>query len=366
MSPERAADDPSERHRRGNGRGRARRAMLRGMSQRISGHAGEQALAALPPLRRRRDVHPQRRSRLAAVRRGAQPGRARGRHAPRADGHVRGRGLRQAHPHARPGRAHRRSRGHQRHLGDHVGPLQRLAAGGARRARPAAPVGRRVAAGARPRADRGLDHQVGRHGVQRRAGRQAGARGGPGRGDAAPRPGVPRLPARRASARPRPSCPTRWQVRGRRARPRRRRPGGGHDRRRRATRGHRRQRRVLGRRVGVAGSAAAEHLRSRATSTAWAGGASRPTTRWRSPAPGACSRPTPTSWWSSARRSTSGSASAASATPRSCTSSTRPRARRRRPRADETARRDARRPSRDRLAEYQDQRGPRGVDRDGP
>ena len=44
------------------------------------------------------------------------------------------------------------------------------------------------------------------------------------------------------------------EVRRSRARPRRRRPGGGHDRRRRAPGGHPRQRRVLGRRAGSRGS----------------------------------------------------------------------------------------------------------------
>ena len=60
-----------------------------------------------------------------------------------------------------PGRAHRRARDHQRRLGGDVGVVQRLAARRARRAGAAGPLGRRVAAGARPRADRRVDHEVG-------------------------------------------------------------------------------------------------------------------------------------------------------------------------------------------------------------
>ena len=56
--------------------------------------------------------------------------------------------------------------------------VQRLAARRARRARAAAALGRGFAAGARPRADRGVDHEVGRHGARRRAAAEAGARRG--------------------------------------------------------------------------------------------------------------------------------------------------------------------------------------------
>ena len=69
------------------------------------------------------------------------------------------------------GRADRRSRHHQRGLGGDVGVVQRGAARRARRTGPAAAVGRRVAAGARPRADPRLDHQVGGHRPRRREGR---------------------------------------------------------------------------------------------------------------------------------------------------------------------------------------------------
>ena len=53
---------------------------------------------------------------------------------------------------------------HQRRVGDHVGVVQRLAARRARRPGAAASLGRRLAAGARPRPDRRLDHEVGDHG----------------------------------------------------------------------------------------------------------------------------------------------------------------------------------------------------------
>ena len=58
---------------------------------------------------------------------------------------------------------------HERRVGGHVGVVQRLAARRARRAGAAAAVGRGVAAGARPRADPGLDHEVGGDRPRRRA-----------------------------------------------------------------------------------------------------------------------------------------------------------------------------------------------------
>ena len=82
-----------------------------------------------------------------------------------------------------PGRAHRRPGRHQRRLGHHVGrfngsPLVVL--GG--RA-PQRPLGAGLAAGARPRADRGLDHQVGRRRCTdaEQAGRAGARRGRHGR-----------------------------------------------------------------------------------------------------------------------------------------------------------------------------------------
>ena len=58
---------------------------------------------------------------------------------------------------------------HQRHERDDDRALQRLAAGRARRPRPAGALGRGLAAGVRPRAGGGLDHEGGAHGD--RAGR---------------------------------------------------------------------------------------------------------------------------------------------------------------------------------------------------
>ena len=167
-------------------------------SQRIEGHAGEQAVAAMRAFGI--DV-------MFTLNGGhiwplyeacPQPGRARRRHPPRAVGDVRRRGLRQADPPPGRGRADRRTGHHQRRLGGDVGVVQRLAAGRARRPGPAAALGRRVAAGARPRADPRLDHQVGgdRHSTPSKAGTLVHEAIAPGR-RAAPRAGVPRLPARR-------------------------------------------------------------------------------------------------------------------------------------------------------------------------
>ena len=91
---------------------------------------------------------------------------------------------------------------------------------------PAAPVGRRVAAGARPRADRGLDHQVGRHGhgPDRAAGagarRRAHCAVTPHRG-----PVFLDFPLDVFGPSPRRAARRRGRSGGRRARPRRRRPG---------------------------------------------------------------------------------------------------------------------------------------------
>ena len=111
----------------------------------ITGHAGEQALAALRPFGvdmmftlNGGHVWP-------LLRGGPQPGRPRRRHPPRADGHLRRRGLRQADPHARPGRADRRSRRHQRRLGHHD------ARGSTARRSSCSADGRRSGAGARAR-----------------------------------------------------------------------------------------------------------------------------------------------------------------------------------------------------------------------
>ena len=88
----------------------------------MTGHAGEQTLAALRPFGvdtmftlNGGHVWPFYEAALHQRR----PDRG---HPARADGHVRGRGLRQAHPDPGPRRAHRRARDHQRRLGHHLRP----------------------------------------------------------------------------------------------------------------------------------------------------------------------------------------------------------------------------------------------------
>ena len=129
-------------------------------------------------VRRRRHVHLERRTRLAAVRGRPESGRPGDRHPPRAVGDVRGRGLRQADANRRRGRVDGGPGDHQRRIGDHVGSVQRLAAGRARRTGAAGSMGRRFAAGTRPRADRRVDHQVGWHRDRPDPGRADGARRG--------------------------------------------------------------------------------------------------------------------------------------------------------------------------------------------
>ena len=153
--------------------------------------------------------------------------------------------------------------------------VQRFAAGRPRRPGAARALGRRLAAGARPRADRGVDHQVGGdgHGRRRRPARWSTPRrrwrSRPHRGPAfldfpldvfGPSPGE--LPVVDACDRPRRRHPTTmpWSPARRAAR------------RRRAAGVHRRQRRVLGRRVGRAARAPSSSCGSRASSTASAAG----------------------------------------------------------------------------------------------
>ena len=88
---------------------------------------------------------------------------------PRADGDLRGRGDGQADPPAGGGRAHRRPGRHQRRERHDDGVVQRLAPGRARRPGRPGPLGVGVAAGARPRPDRRLGHQVGGDGGGRPA-----------------------------------------------------------------------------------------------------------------------------------------------------------------------------------------------------
>ena len=229
-------------------------------------------------------VHAQRRAHLAAVRGGPQPGRSRRRHPPRADGDVRRRGLRQADPPpglaaltAGPGITNGVSAVTSARFNG--SPLVVL--GG--RA-PQAPLGRRVAAGARPRADPGVDHEVGGDRQRPDQGRRDGPRRhrprrrrrtagpvfldfpldvfGPSAGD------VPAVdPALTPAAAPDPDAVGRAR---------------GARRRRRAAGVHRRQRRLLGRRVGRAAcrrrapAGARVHQRPRPRARC------RPTTSWRS------------------------------------------------------------------------------------
>ena len=147
-------------------------------------------------VRRRRAVHPERRAHLALLRSRPQPGRARRRHPSRAVRHVRRGGLGQADPSPRRRCAHCWPGHHERRLGGHVGVVQRLTTRRPGWASTPAALGRGVAAGARPRADPQLDHEVvdDAHGSDEgRRGRARGCRAG----DAAtPGPGVHRLPAR--------------------------------------------------------------------------------------------------------------------------------------------------------------------------
>ena len=166
----------------------------------VEGHAGEQTVAALAQFGvdvlftlNGGHIWP-------LLRGGPQPGRAGRRHPPRAVRDVRRRGLGQADPPARRRRADRRPGHHQRRLGGHVGVVQRLAARRARWASTAAALGSGLAAGAGPRADPQLDHEVvdDAHGSDE--GRRRRARGRRAGAAATPRAGVRRLPARRLRA----------------------------------------------------------------------------------------------------------------------------------------------------------------------
>ena len=205
-------------------------------------------------VRYRRHVHAQRRSHLAALRGGAEPGDARRRHPPRTVRDVRRRGLRQADPATGAGGTHRRARDHERRLGDHVGVVQRVAGGRARWTGAAGSLGRRIAAGARPRADPGVDHQVGSDGHRSGEGRRGGV-------EATPPRRVGRTAARCSSTSPstcsgrrRERFPTSIRATSAAVRPMTPRctAARGADRGGGAAGVHRRQRRVLGRRVGRA------------------------------------------------------------------------------------------------------------------
>ena len=197
-------------------------------------------------------------------------------------------GVRQAHPDPGSGRAHRRPRDHERRLGHHHGLVQRLATRRARRSGAAGPVGRGIVAGARPRADRLVDHEAGGHRRRRLQGGVDGARGGDRRAHAAPWARCSSTSRSTSSVRPRPSCPT--PVTGRRGRTRPRVGGCSRraDRRGRAAGVHRRQRRLLGRCVGRRWRKRSRRCAFLASSTVSAGDACRPTTSWPSCAPAGC------------------------------------------------------------------------------
>ena len=114
---------------------------------------------------------------------------------------VRGRRLGEGHAPARLRGAHRRTGRHQRRERDDRGADERLADGRAGRARAAGALGRRLAAGARPRADRRVGHEDGRDRDLGRVDRRRGRCRVPRRPHAAPRPDVRRHPARRVRAR---------------------------------------------------------------------------------------------------------------------------------------------------------------------
>jgi hypothetical protein len=111
-------------------------------------------------VRDRHDVHPERRAHLAVLRGGAGPWHAGDRHPPRAVGHVRRRGVRQADAAARARGADRRAGRDERRVRGDVGGLQRCPARRARRPRPAGSLGRGFAAGVRPRPADVTDHQA--------------------------------------------------------------------------------------------------------------------------------------------------------------------------------------------------------------
>ena len=89
-------------------------------------------------------------------------------------------------------RAHRRAGCHQRHQRHRPGAVRRVADGRRRRPRPAEPLGQRQPPGARPAADRRLDHQERTHDPDRRRGGRRVRRGLPPGRLLPPRPGLRR------------------------------------------------------------------------------------------------------------------------------------------------------------------------------
>ena len=264
--------------------------------------------------RRRRDLHVERRAHLAAVRGRPQPGGAGGRHPSRAVGDLRRRGLRQTHSAPGCGRADGRPRDHQRGVGGDVGMVQRVAGRRARRTGAARALGGGFVAGARPRPDPRVDHQAGDDAHRSGQGRRGRARRGGAGGRTPPRAGVRRLPARRlrtgirrgarrrradgAGSRPGPRC-------GGGAWRRRSRPPNAQPSLSAAT--------CTGRGRGPRSRPRSSTCACRCSPTGSAGAPCPPTTSWRSSARVVCSGRRPTWSWSSARRSTSGSASGGSA-----------------------------------------------------
>ncbi len=180
--------------RRRGSRCKCRRRRCRGSGRGTRRRTSRSGTAAI---RDRRDVHAQRGPHLAALRGSSQPGDARRRHSPRTVRHVRRRGLRQADPATGAGGAHRRAGDHERRLGGDVGVVQRVPIGRARRTRAAGSLGRGIVAGARPRADPLVDHEIGRDGHRSGNGRHDGVRSDATCRVCASRPGLPRLPPRR-------------------------------------------------------------------------------------------------------------------------------------------------------------------------
>ena len=189
------------------------------------------------------------------------------------------------------------ARGHQRHQRGHNRALQRVAARRARRPAPTGAVGIGLAPGVRSRAGPRLDHQVSRDGDGPRSACRS-RRAARDRAHPAPGTGVLRLPARRRLRRGPAEVPAVVPTPARpEPDPDARRPG------RRGCRAAPSAGVVAGSDVywdAAAGlQAAVEALRVPTFVNGLGRGCLPLITSWPSAAPGACSRPRPTSWWSS-------------------------------------------------------------------
>ena len=257
------------------------------MTDRIEGHGGELALAALRAFGVDGDVHALRRRTCSrCTTRRTQTGVPHLRRAPRAVGRVRRRGRRQAAAPPRAGRAHRRPRRHQRHLRPDQRLLQRRAGAWCSAA------GRRSSAGARAACRRSTTSRWSRPVTKHAAtvsatddDRRRGARGRADRGaDPAPRPGLPRPAAGGDLLAGEADAPGRARRPGARARPRRGRArpaallagaaAAGH---------HRRLRRLRRRRRSPPCARRPRRCGCRCSPTGWAAARCRPSTRSRSP-----------------------------------------------------------------------------------